>query len=86
VRGKAVLQDVAEPSLFAAATRQAVSETDDAHDAPIDKKSLFGIPQTASTRTDRKHAETGLEQRCLGGSMAEAGGNVNPTAKQRLCG
>jgi hypothetical protein len=30
----------------------------------IDKKSLFGIPQSASTHTGRKHAGTGLTQRC----------------------
>jgi hypothetical protein len=50
----------------------------------IDKKSLFGSPRTASTRTGRKHAETGLEQRCHGETMAETGENVNPTAIKTL--
>jgi hypothetical protein len=49
----------------------------------IDKKSLFGRPQWASARTGRKHAETGLKQRCHGKRVANAVIKVNTTTKQR---
>ncbi len=46
----------------------------------IDKKSLFGIPRSASAHTGRKHAVPVWSSNIMGRSMAETGGNVNPTA------
>jgi hypothetical protein len=50
----------------------------------IDKKSLFGSPRTASTRTGQNHAETGLAQRYNDQSMAETGENVKPITTKTL--